>query len=814
MNSRALALLFSLAPIYNNAASDEAIITPALQIIESNSQSTKVNTTNSEGLYSLDQENIQRFQESNGSLTEVLDTVPNVQFSDDHDSTESKISIKPASVSISGGRFYDNNFSINGMSNNSLLDPAGANTSDNAINDLSGHEQAIFLDIDQLESISIYDSNVPVEYGHFTGGVIDAQIRPPSYETKTGVSYYTTYSDWSDFHIIVNNDNDDDPTYETPQAPKYSKQRFKISHEQPINDDHSLRLSLNQTQSVTSELTYNQTKSISSNNTGLSLTHGYETDELFITNFFTYSPYQKSTFQKNVKGSDFQIEGGGFTANSKIEFYRGRQTHNVSLATSYSTNSRNAPAHFYNWKNSNSRQWGLDAGLSSSKEGGFGDLDKSQAELSGNWKVSIPIQHPNIKQWLYGGTLTQSMARFSRPQDTYIYSGATINTQVQCLGYTSDCVTNEQYFRERKIYPEDSAEVSLSQASIYSELEVNVSKLKTSLGVRLDYDNFLNNINIAWRTRGTYDWFDNNSLIIVGGINRYFSGPLLTYKLREAAKPFYQEYRGTTQNIVNDWEYDSETGDYRYDTTNVRTPYSDEITLSTKFKILEGATEIKAISRVNNDEFARTVTDKQDDGYRYYRLNNQGFSRYQSLSISWDRSNTYFSYGFNIFWSKTKSSNDSYDENVDAATNDEFVWYKNERRTLSEISQLRENFARPLIGSVYSFIPLGKQLSLSIKGRYKSRYTTVVKGSGETYTGIVDKNGTSYAEYLDNYEEKKQRATMLFDSTVRWLPSSQSDIALVSEIKNLTNTRTYSITDSEDGIEIGRSFWFGIDAKW
>lgn len=829
-HSRALALLFAFATASSltnaedsdntsaqpdNHLPNDVLIVPSLQVITADSGSSRVDNSSAEGSYHLDRQSISQLQESSGSITEVLDTVPNIQFSDEHSSADGMSSLKPASVSISGGRFYENNFSVNGISNNSMLDPAGSETSDTSVTDIPGHEQAIFFDVDQLESITVYDSNIPAEYGNFTGGVIDAKIRQPGYETRTETSYFSTHSDWVDYQLIINDDQEDNPTYEPPESPKFSRYRLNIAHERAINDSNSVRFSLSNSQSKTPKLTYNETKDVQEKNLNISVIHGYEDDDLTVTNYFSVSPYEKSTFQEDVKDSGFTLKGGGFSANSDSEFYHGNQTHNLTLAANYSINARTAPTHFYNWANSKSCQWGLDAGETSSREGGFGDMDKYQASISANWKITMPLQHSLLKQWTYGTTINQSFAGFERPQDTYIHNDATINTAVQCVGQTTDCVQGEQYFRERKIYPEDSVGVSLTQLAGYSELTLGMDKFETTLGFRLDYENFLKNTNIAWRSRMAYDWFGDNSLVLTAGSNRYYGGPLLTYKLRQAAKPFYQEYRGTTNNIVNPWEYDSETGNYRYDISNVKTPYSDELTLGTKFLLLSGTAEVKAVSRNNENEFSRQTTAVQPDGYRYYRLNNNGYSSYESIFISWDRSNADYSYGFNTTWSKTKSSNDTYDDNVDAATSDADVWYNNQRRTLSEINQLRQNFARPLIATLYAHVPVHKQLTASVKGRYKGTYTTVVRGRGTTFTGIVDNDGVNAAEYLDNYEDVSRQSVFLVDTTLRWQPFTQTNITLISELKNLFNRRTFTVTDEDnDGIEVGRSYWLGIEAAF
>tara|TARA_B100001109_G_scaffold254581_2_gene254688 strand:- start:51824 stop:54400 length:2577 start_codon:yes stop_codon:yes gene_type:complete len=811
----------SSASVKNSSASaepeaDEALLMPSLEVVTTDSGSQKTDNTSAEGSYSFGRSAIEQYGSSNGNLTEILDTVPNIQFSDDAADADSLSSLKPASVSISGGRYYDNNFSINGISNNSLIDPAGADTPDNAINDVPGHEQAIFFDLDQLESITVYDSNVPAEYGGFTGGVVDAKIRRPGYDSKTRMGYHTTRSDWVNYKVIVNNVDEEDPLAEPPQKPEFSRQRFSLSHERALNDEHTMRISLTGSQSTTPELNYNETKDVKAQNINLTFTHGYEGDELTATSFISYSPFEKDTFIEDVKDSDYTLSGGGILASSDIRFYSGSSEHELTLAASYSENSRQAEKNFYNWANSNSRNWGLKAGYTSSREGGYGDLDKFQGSLSANWKVSTPLRHTMFNNLRYGMTLSQSYAGFERPQDTYIYKEAhNENTLIQCVNQTDDCVQNEQYFRNRQVYPEDSATVSLTEAALFSEISLTWQKIKATAGLRLDYDNFLKNFNISWRTRATYDVFNDETVIINAGANRYYSSPLLTYKLNQAAEPYYEEERTDISNVVTNWEYGTGTGSYKYNFQDVRTPYSDELVLGVKALMFGGTGEIKALDRNNEDEFARTTTGVQSDGYRHYLMNNDGYSSYQSLSLSWDKSNDVISYGFHITYSETKSSNDTYSDNVDAATSDEIVWYKGEARTLSDINQLRQNYARPIIASAYTHVPLSDQIHVTFKARYKSSYKTVVRGSGSTNQGTTIIDGVRTSVDLDNYKDSTRPASLLFDSKLSWQPVQQYDVTLIAEIKNLFDGRTHTVReDDDDGIEIGRQLWLGLEAEF
>lgn len=90
---------------------------------------------------------------------------------------------------------------IDGVSATNNLNPANESDSSNATN-ISGMSQGYYLDISLLDNVTVYDSFVPVEFGHFNGGVIDAKIkRFNADDNSIKLGYRTTRSDWMTSHI-------------------------------------------------------------------------------------------------------------------------------------------------------------------------------------------------------------------------------------------------------------------------------------------------------------------------------------------------------------------------------------------------------------------------------------------------------------------------------------------------------------------------------------------------------------------------------------------------------------------------------------
>src|SRR5690606_42135391 len=70
---------------------------------------------------------------------------------------------------------------IYGVGANNRLDPANDNLN-LQVGNIPGTSQAYAIDTALLDQVRVYDSGIPIEYGHFTGGVVDARLRRPSGE--------------------------------------------------------------------------------------------------------------------------------------------------------------------------------------------------------------------------------------------------------------------------------------------------------------------------------------------------------------------------------------------------------------------------------------------------------------------------------------------------------------------------------------------------------------------------------------------------------------------------------------------------------
>jgi hypothetical protein len=767
----------------------------------------------------FDQTYVEQFGQADGTLDGVLKLVPGLQFGEDSESVEGLTELRPQSVSISGGRFYENQFVLDGLSNSNRLDPA-SDGDGSGIHGVAGHEQSLFLDAGVIDRLAVYDANVPAAYGGFTGGVVDATTRRAGDEPEGRVRVSGTHAGWTRFHVLTRDWDPDTQTEppEPPDSPDFKRYRASATYATPLADGLGLLASLSESYASTPELTLDQTRNRIQRNRNLlfklsSDVGGAGTLDLTAT----WAPYESEGFIENVRDSDYTLSGGGYGLKAGYEHLGAHLEQSLDLGWTRSDSSREAPNGYFPWENTRSRQWGLEADVGLSREGGYGDLDMVEDATSLGYSLrTLPVAWGDVDLHHEAGVDARHSRSWFRRDDTlYVYDDAVINPDVQCRGYTTDCVQEEQYFSSRRVYQADDVTVALNEIGLYGETTVTWRRLTGTLGLRYDYNDFLRNHDLAWRSRARFDVFGDGRTQLMAGLNRYYGAPLLSYKLREARAPYYTEYRSTEQNIVTDWERAAGQGDYRYRFDGLKTPYSDEVALGLSQALFGGTLTLKLVRRDNRDEFSRTTTETQADGYRYYLMNNEGSSDYRGISLGWN--GVYGQTLVNIHgtWSETETRNADYDDPVDATASSEYVWYRGKRIKYGELEALREDYNRPLVIQVAVSHRFSEAWSGTVSGRYRGGYDAIVETSRTVDGELVDTgNGEVVRESLEVYEDERRRATLLFDASLEHrYPIGDTELVAGVEVRNLLNDRVYTVSDGDSGIEPGRQLWLtlGLD---
>jgi hypothetical protein len=758
------------------------------------------------GKSTIGREAIERLPEGNGSVNELLKVLPGVQLSDKADTSLQAGEILPPKVSISGGRVFQNNFLIDGIANNSLLDPVADNPS--AIDDVPGHPQSIFFDPDLVEKITVFRSNIPARFGSFTGGVVEVTTRNPGPEFGGKVSYRATRDAWTRFHLDDEEKADFEQSKNHLRQPEFVKHDGGLELNVPINEKAGILTSY---QVIRSEI---------------SLTHlgGAKEQSRRLENYFfksvydptpsdrlslslIHAPYRGEYFVENAINSDYTLKGGGLVANAEYDNISPLGELRLNAAYRASENSRQAAPHWFNWKITPSKSWGERAGISNSREGGFGDIEKTEdsVQFKGHFDFT-PVTTGMLRHLFNAGfDYERTRGTFDHKNTTFSHNTAVESADVICDRDVLACVEGEQYFTRRSVYEAESVTATTSQYHLYVEDLIRFGRLELRPGVRYSYDDFLRNKNVGPRLAATYDLFGDHGTILIAGANRYYGRPLLTFKLREAKRPFRIEKRDLgPDNRPTDWVLSLQTNTAtRF--SDLDTPFSDEITFGLDQALLGGRLIAEYIRREAKDEFARQRGEVQPDGLRYYTLNNNGRTHHEEYGIAWQRQWSGHFLSVNATYQETETSAEDYETLLDEETLSERVWYKGSALSQDELP--RDDFNRNWVANLTYSASLPFGFTFTNFTRYRSGYRTL-KSTGDS---IVLDDG----EELPIYTREEQPESWIFDWKIDWSRRIVRNQALVVslEIDNVFNKKV-PVGAQEDEFELGRRFWAGAEYRF
>ncbi|MEM7390270.1 MAG: TonB-dependent receptor plug domain-containing protein, partial [Pseudomonadota bacterium] len=769
----------------------------------------------------LDRNFIEATPKGNGDINELIALLPGVQLSEDYYSIDNLAEISAPEISISGAKPWQTGFMIDGMNYNNRLDPASASRIGASENEVSGGVQSMNINSQIVESITVYDHNIPADFGDFSGGVVDAEtVSPFSTDTRVSFGIRGNRSDWGEYHIIDNDEPDDTAEGKDDlEPPIYEKTNIDFSIQKKLNEQHALLMSVSYLKSDISDISLSAQKVESRENINALLKYSYRdgwVDSLDLS--VMYAPYTSDSYLKDVLNSDYQVEGGsfGFTANLAEETRFGHFSSKFNM--SQSDNNRTGPAHFYTWLQAKGKEWGQLADQSAdstpvSEYGGYGNLDNTQTSF--NWRNTLTLER---KKWgntehaiRVGAELNHQNYERTRQQNYYKYDSpiqySSTNEQLNCSGYTLDCVeqsfyvdldtlaeqlggsidfnnpehllaysnnvaTTAQYFNSRLVTPSENIDVSLNKAALYATDVITWKQFDFHLGVRYDYDDFFKNHNIAPRLSMGYDVFNDGNTLLTAGLNRYYDAGLLGYKIKEQQKFAYREYRPIQSGYLQAWLPSSYTGNFRYIFDDVKSPYDDEIALG-----LRHATEsfgnfaVKYVHRDKKDQLSRNEeTNLKNDGYQYITIYNNGTGESERYSLSWDAKFGDHSIWANASYSQNSESNSDYTATPDNTPIESLVYYEGELMSLSELDTLKANFGRPVTANFGWNTDWTDTFSTGLTATYSGSYTTAIKSSSDQRIGIGSECTTCEAVeiFVPKYEAHTFDSRIMFALSSRW----------------------------------------------
>lgn len=720
---------------------------------------------------------------ANGNVEELVAIIPGVQPSDSSSSSFLGGEILPPLLSISGGRPYENYFMIDGLGNNSLLDP-DSDISAGDPKDVPGHPEALFINANLVKEVKVFDNNIPAKYGGFTGGVVAVETLDPSAEFSGSARYRMTRDNWTSFHVAPENQAAFDGSFTEAMQPRFEKYDAGFDLSLPVFEKSGLLASY--------QVVYSK---IPLNNFG-QIDNQFRKSENFLLKYVTqlssdqkltiqalYNPYSGEYFLDRTKDSAFTLNGGG--GNVSVE-YENQTNHGVLVVTtglSFSENSRTAPQYHRNWEATDSKDWGPPVGLPDySREGGYGDINKTQKSMqtSLDWLSELFKAAGATHQVNTGLLIDFSQANFERPETAYAYKRP--DGAVSCGSDTFACDEtsgSEQFFQERIVYQKIDVDANIVQLAFYLDDKIDFGKLEIRPGLRTSYDDFTENTDVAPRLSAIYDLFNNGQTEFIAGWNRYYAQPLLTYQLREAIVPLVHVRTAPVDND-SEWTVKQSIAPSTYEYSNLKTPYNDEVVLGLNQAVLGGRLDLRYVQRDGYDEFAREK-EPYDSSDIYaplpWRLNNNGESHYKSYRLAWERQWVDQYFALNATYSESTTTNLSYEDRLELTDfePDDRVWFDGKLLWLDELP--REDFNRPWVANLIYTVDLSHGVMFSNVTNYRSGYRALVDSGAEPIDGH------------DVYVEGKRPSSFIFNWQVDWSPPAVPEKALTVtlEILNVFN---------------------------
>lgn len=786
------------------------------------------------GVRSFREEDIAALGDSSYDPNELLETLPNVQFSNRRFrlGPDELGNLQPAEISISGARPGENNFVIDGVGTNNLLD----SLSQRGFNQVPASVQSVFIDADLLAGLEVYDANVPAEYGDFLGGVVVARTRDPAHEFGGRIKVDYASSDFVDYLLDADRiDRGTPPVKEFPQPTAFTRVRVGLDLDVPVREGLRTLFSFNRavadvTRDALSSSYFPERRTRSTVRDNILAKVAVDIGDRSLLSLSTlWTPYEDQYWRSKLN----RQYGGGST--TKLRWTTDWEDRELEILLSHTTtdNDREEEAdHFIYAETPAITEDPFDE--LTKLRGGFGDFHSSQRETEVSVKHRWSMEVGRITTGLNFGFLS---AERGRPETFFGYrDGVAValppgGSLVEENPVEGTVIADEQVLLERNDYRAFSAEADIFETAAFFDLERRfVVKdwltLRPALGLRLSYDDFLGNGNPAPRSSLTAEF--PNGLAVTVGLNRYYAKNQLLYALREQDPDNFVYKRNlgfdaaTNSVTVSDFALVRQTRSTRYSGSDLDTPYSDEASLGLTATVWSlGEIRIKGLLRRTKDGFARsepiveTDTNEQGETLRFerYELTNRGSGEYRSLSLEWAKTigNSTFTLSTTLSENEIAPGTDTLLSNTDLGRETDRVFFEGRLIGYNELNIERENYNTPsYISGTWIANWFEGALTTSLRGRFRPAYERIVD-TGEL-TDIAGEEGSPF----EVYEVQALADQFVLDAVVKWRISAPADtrLELRLRIDNVFNFVPNVPVTRFNPYQQGRSFSFGASLRF
>ena len=772
------------------------------------------------GMQLLDSELIEQLPTGEGNLADLLRTNPAVSFSRDGRGSANSAVMRPEEFSFHGQPYYQNLFMIDGIDTTSDINPGSGGdlfSSPSLTGVVGGSSpQGYYLDVDLLEQVEVYDSNIPARFGGFTGGVVSSRIKRYDGNDFIDVRYGIQRDEWESFHLDPGDEEEFEQadSYNAEFTPTYRKDNYTLSAQQGLGENTGLTLGASrrsstflQTYTGETGLQHRTYYDDSIDNlhakidhqfserlhASLSLRHADRThDGLTSTRYDDM--FTKSHNSWGIGGNlEYQLlSGARFTLDMALDRMSDQLDSDSNLFTRHESLEGSLPT----------------------QSGGYGDITQRQTTINLSPELVLPAMQLGASrhQISFGGDFKYSDSYYKRPETTTFleYSCIQDNGSNGCIDQDGSGSSDygDEYLSRAFYYGAGEVALDYTSVALYLEDQIEHGNWRFRLGLRAGYNNWLKNIDLAPRFSAEWDAFSDGSTRLLAGANRYYGRSFLRYAINDVVRSwstlnFYDE----DGNLTKETQYDDRSGNL-----DLNSPYSDELMLGWIQQAGPFNSTLKLVQRTSRDSIRRI---EDDEGSYYY--DNEGSSDTRSITWELDHARHPLRIGasetfarLSVGWRDIESdlqSDDAYDQEVEYDP----IYYKGRLIDSSELPAWDYNTPLSVSLSTVTRIPAWN-LTWSNFINLRSG-GTIARDSGDDYT---DSLGSRY----DIYEDYTLDDLVTLDTKLLWKPRlwSASQGYLMVEVSNLfddvisTNTSRYS--SISDTYTPGRKLWLEVGMRF
>ncbi|UBX47514.1 secretin and TonB N-terminal domain-containing protein [Providencia alcalifaciens] len=781
-------------------------------------------------------EEISQKNTGDGNITDLMKTNPAVQFANNDSNSMNQGEIKPSRISIHGSSSYQNAYRLDGVSFNNDFDPADSGLGETATR-LSSSDQGIYIDSRLIDSMAVYDNNIPVEFGGFTGGTVEVNSRRWQGENSAHAYYRLTRSGWNNlFHDstqsidTTKNDTANPARFQN----RYDKNDFGGWFELGVTENSGVVFSASRRSSTIPMTVTGGEAFVLENNTiePIYSDSGKKNQRRTSDNYFlkysmnlsekssldlsaNYASYDSRLFSSSISNSGYDSthDGLGFTAVFKHQFDLG-QFEATANTQSLKDDRKNDQKYSlmvrafefdedFNYKGTTERN-----------SGGLGDLESKQNTHSLKTVMRFNPQEDSLgltHQPTAGAEVNYTKGTYVRDHDyfQYTYSGNLMGDDY------SGSLTNISRFKK------GSYSADYTNYAIFLDDNIQYGKLTLRPGVRLDRDDFVNRTNVAPRLSGTYDLFGDKKTLLIAGANRYYGRSMLTYALYGAQNGGMQTCAGYFEPcslIPENNEWDNKK-DYE-GIDSLKTPYNDELTLALQQEILSTTWRLQYVHREGYDEVrTRTKYNSRDEDKRSIRMyDNGGRSSHDTVTLSvnnsqpweWAEASHVMTASFTWQQSESNTPKDSGYNSFDPGNkvNLNKVWYDGKVIDSSKLPSTSFN----------SPIKLNLEMT-SVWDEYDVTWYNRLQWWGSRDQAVrYDNAYYTDPEYgqLRKYTKQNFASKYTWDTRLGWKPDFAYGFGFSVEVNNVLNNKNiadrFMFNDRTiKSYDPGRQFWLQVN---